>query len=94
MIEGYSPRTAHLDDEGPREPVLSPANEDEILFELRFGMTYERGKNSSGDAHEAAITSLAQRVYSHLTQSNFVIMKKPPLLQPHIMRGYKGYLTN
>ncbi len=77
MTEGYQPRTADLDDEGPNGPALRAAAADDVLSALEFGMTYSRGKSRSRAADEIARKTVAQMIYDHLILAGFVVMKKP-----------------
>jgi hypothetical protein len=74
------------------KPVLMDAAADDVLSALAFGMTYSRGKNRSRPAHEIAINTVAQMIYTHLTEAGYVIMKKPPAPPPST-HGFKKYLT-
>jgi hypothetical protein len=57
-------------------PNLRPATADEITHALSFALRFS-GRKRAHDADEAMGRITAERLIKHLTDSGFVVMKKP-----------------
>ena len=71
---------------------LRPANRDDLLASIEFGMKFNRGKASNA-AREVAASALARMVLEHLESSGYVVMKSPSA-PPHFIGLGNPHLTD
>ncbi len=79
----------------PTEKLVD-VSQDELLFDLEFGMKYQDGKAMQRAAVDAAVATVARMIAAHLDRAGYVIKRKPPLSghSTPSSPGYKQHLTD
>jgi hypothetical protein len=63
---------------------LQPANRDDLLANLSYGMRFNTSGKPIRGAHDVAVAALAETVLGHLERSGYVVMKKPAASAPSV----------